>query len=207
MKEPLPDFWCFNRLKDSKLITHKNIKWKGPFAWPSFEAENNLKSLPNGAGIYLFTYNYKEGFIIRSVGVTNSFKRRFSQHTREYRKGHYTVLDVNFARQGERRELWHGWEYAKQYSKEFFRNEKEIMQFVDKELEAFRLFIAIEEDQRKRERIEFAIMHHIYGAKEPWSDLVDGQMFLRGRANSEVPIKANNLSQEKIFGLPGEIEF
>lgn len=46
----------------------------------------------------------------------------------------------------------------------------------------------------------------IYGAKQSWSDLVDGQMALRGRANSEIPVKATNVSEYKIFGLPKEIE-
>ncbi len=206
MKKRLSDFWCFNRFKHSKLITYENIKWEGPFAWPRFETKNNLKCLPDGAGIYLFTYDYKDGFIVRSCGITNSFKRRFSQHTREYRKGNYTVLDVNYAQRGERKELWHGWGYAKQHRKEFFEHEEQIMQFINIELEAFRLFIALEDDRRKRERIEFAIMHHIYGAKQSWSDLVDGQMALRGRANSEIPVKATNVSEYKIFGLPKEIE-
>ncbi len=48
-------------------------------------------------------------------------------------------------------------------------------------------------------------MNYIYNIKEPWSDLADRGMFLRGRYNSEMPIKILN-SSRVIYGLPRELE-
>ncbi|NLY75526.1 MAG: hypothetical protein GX075_09510 [Firmicutes bacterium] len=206
MRKPLPVFWCFNRSKDAALIKTEEIFWQGPFSWVGFEHLNNLKPIPDVAGVYLFTFEYQDGYIIRSVGVTNSMKKRFYQHTREYRKGNYTVLDVEYAKVGERKEIWHGWEYAKKHRDEFIENKDLILQFVEKELQAYKIFITEVLDRRKRERIEFAIMQSIYSSKEPWDDLVDHGMALRGRFNDEIPIEVKNVCPYKIYGLPKEIE-
>lgn len=206
MKNPLPEFWSFNRLRDASLIKTENVLWHGPFSWIGFEHVNTLKPVPDIAGVYLFTFEYQDGYIVRAAGVTNSMKRRFSQHTRDYRKGNYTVLDVEYAKIGERKEIWHGWEYAKQHRDEFTENRDFILQFVEKELQAYRIFITEVPDRRKRERIEFAIMQSIYSSKKPWADLVDGGTALRGRFCEEIPIEVKNVCSYKIYGLPEEME-
>ena len=206
MKKSFPEFWSFNRLKDASLIKTEDVLWHGPFSWIGFEQANNLKPIPDIAGVYLFTFEYKDGYILRSVGVTNSMKRRFSQHTREYRRGNYNVLDVEYARIGIRKEIWHGWEYAKEHRDEFSRHKDYILQFVKKELKAYRIFITEVEDKRKRERIEFAIVQSVYGSKEPWADLIDGGMALRGRFNDEIPIEARNVCLYKVYGLLEKLE-
>lgn len=206
MKKPLLEFWSFNRLKDASLIKTEDVLWHGPFSWIGFEHVNNLKPIPDIAGVYLFTFEYQDGYILRSAGVTNSMKRRFSQHTQEYRRGNYTVLDVEYAKNGERKEIWHGWEYAKKHRNEFIENRDLILQFVEKELQAYKIFITEVPDRRKRERIEFAIMQSIYSSKKPWADLVDHGMALRGRFNDEIPIEVRNICSYKIYGLPEEME-
>jgi|SRR5690554_4363883 len=206
MKKPLPEFPCFNRIKDASLIKTEDLFWHGPFSWIGFEHVNGLEPIPDIVGVYLFTFEYKDGYIIRSAGVTNSMKRRFYQHTREYKKGNYTILDVEYAKKGERKEIWHGWEYAKEHRDEFAENRDLILQFLEKELQAYRLFVSEVTDKRKRERIEFAIMLSIYSSKEPWADLVDHGMALRGRFNDEIPIKVKNVCSYKIYGLPEEME-
>lgn len=206
VKKPLPEFWSFNRIKDASLIKTEDVFWHGPFSWIGFEHVNNLKPIPDIAGVYLFTFEYQDGYIVRSAGVTNSMKRRFHQHTREYQRGNYTVLDVEYAKNGERKEKWHGWEYAKKHRDEFIDNKDLILQFVEKELQAYRIFITEVPGRRKRERIEFAIMQSIYSSKKPWADLVDGGMALRGRANNEIPIEVRNVCSYKLYGLPEEME-
>ena len=140
------------------------------------------------------------------MGVTNSTKRRFAEHTREYMNGRYTVLEVESAQIGQRKEIWHGWEYAKAHRDEFIEHKDFILKSVEKELAAYRLFIAQVGDKRRRERIEFAIMHSVYSSKEPWADLVDGEVALRGRANKEIPIEIKNICPCKIYGLPDTLE-
>ncbi len=206
MKRRLPEFWSFNRSRDENLVKTDILHWLGPFSWNGFEQVNNLKSVPDIPGVYLFTVDYKDGYIIRSAGVTNAMKRRFSQHNREYKKGNYTVLDVSSARVGIRKEMWHGWDYAKKNRKEYFEHEAIILNLIREELRAYRIFVAKVDDKRKRERIEFAIIHGIYRSKDPWSNLVDGGMALRGRFNYEVPVQLENISPYKVYGLPEKLE-
>ncbi len=128
------DFWSFNRLNDASLIKIEDLLWHRPFSWVGFEQVNKLKPILDITGVYLLTFEYKDEYILRSAGVTNSMKRRFPQHTREYRKGNYTVLDVEYAKIGVRKEIWHGWEYAKEHRDEFFEHKDFILQFVKKSL-------------------------------------------------------------------------
>ncbi len=206
MKNSLPDFWSFNRVRDASLIKTEDICWQGPFSWVGYEKENDLETIPDISGVYLFTFEYKDGYILRSAGITNSMKRRFSQHTREYKKGNYTVLDVEYAKKGIREEIWHGWQYAKSHREEFLENKDIILKYVEKELKAYRLFIGNINDKRKRERIEFSIMLNIYSSKEPWADLVDKGMALKGRYNNEIPIKVNNCCSHNLYGFPDVME-
>lgn len=206
MSELGSKFWSFTRSRDIDLIKTEEITWEGPFSWNRFEQINRLKPIPDIAGIYLFTFEYSDGYILRSAGVTSSTKRRFAEHTREFMNGKYTVLEVESAQIGQRKEIWHGWEYAKGHRDEFIEHRDFILKFVEKELAAYRLFVAQVGDKRKRERIEFAIMHNIYASKEPWADLVDGAVALRGRENKEVPIEIKNICPYKIYGLSEILE-
>jgi len=206
MKELSSKFWSFNRSRDINLITSEEIVWEGPYSWNGFEQINKIKLIPDTAGVYLLTFEYRDGYILRSAGVTSSTKRRFVEHTREYMRGNYTILDIEAAKSGERKEIWHGWEYAKAHRDEFIEHKDFIIKSAEKELEAYRLFVANITDQRKRERIEFAIIQSVYNAKEPWADLVDRGMALRGRYNKEVPIEIKNTCPCKIYGLSEILE-
>ncbi len=206
MKKRLPHFWSFNRLRDAALIKKEDILWQGPFSWIGYEEANQLEPIPDVAGVYLWTFEFKNGYIIRSVGVTSSMRRRFREHTREYNRGNYTVLDVESAKRGVRKELWHGWQYAKEHRQQFMEHKDEILEFVKKELLAYRLFITPIADRRKRERMEAAILINTYSSKEAWADLVDGGMAFRGRFNDEMPIKVKNVCSHKLYGLPETVE-
>ena len=198
--------WAFNRRLDASIIETEKIIWNGPLSWTGFEKMNDLKSIPDIEGIYLFTFKYKDGYLLYAVGITKSTKRRLSEHTREYRKGNYNVLDVESAEIGERKEIWHGWHYAKTHQEEFIEKKDIILSAVEKQLGAFRIFIAEVSEKRKRERIEAAIMQNIYASKETWSELADRGMFLTSRHNSEMPIAMQSICTEKIYGLPEILE-
>jgi len=121
--------------------------------------------------------------------------------------GSYTVLDVEAAKKGERKEIWHGWGYAKEHQDEFLRHKDYIfLKSVENELASYQLFVTEVGAKRIQERIEFAIIHHAYLSKEPWGDLVDGLMALRGRANDEIPIEIRNFFPRKIYGIPDTFE-
>lgn len=193
--------WSFNREVHSSDIIKENIQWYGPYSWPNFEDYNQQEKMTDVEGVYLWTFEFREGFLIYSTGITNSTKRRFATHTREYKKGNYTVLDVNAAQKGERKEIWHGWQYAKLNREEFITKKEVILNSVNEQLKSFRVFIAHVPDKRKRERLEAAIMQNIYVSMEYWSELADRGMHLKGRYNSEIPIEIKNDCKYKIYGL------
>lgn len=101
--------------------------------------------------------------------------------------GNYTVLEFKSAERGERKEIWHGWGYARQHQDEFLQHKEYILKSAENELASYKLFVTEVADKRKRERIEFAIIQHAYLSKEPWRDLLDGGMALRGRFSYEIP--------------------
>ncbi len=198
--------WSYNRIRDSSKIENKEINWKGPFSWPGFEKENNLNTIIDVAGVYILSFEYKDGFLLYAVGITNSTRKRILTHAREYRKGNYNILDSDCARNGEREEIWHGWKYAKTHKEEFLEKKDYILEATEKQLKSFRIFIAEIPELRKRERIEAALMQNIYVSKESWSELADRGMHLKGRYNVEIPIEIQNLCKQKLYGLPNNIE-
>jgi hypothetical protein len=61
------------------------ITWSGPHAWPGFERHARPVPLPSYSGIYLCTFEYRDGYLIYSVGLTRRlFRQRFQEHTRLY---------------------------------------------------------------------------------------------------------------------------
>jgi len=188
------------------MIEIEEIFWHGPFSWPGYEKYNQLNSMPNMEGVYLWTFKYKDGYVLYSAGITNSTIKRFREHTRNYKNGEYNVIDVEAAERGERVEIWHGWQYAKMHREEFIKMKERILDAVERQLMAFRIFIAEICDKRKRERIEAALMLNIYNLQEPWAELADRGMFLKGRYNSEIPIRIKNICSNKIYGLPEILE-
>ncbi len=119
------------------------ITWNGPYAWPTFEGQTGLQSIPKLSGLYLQTFEYKSGYIIYAAGLTRRpVPARFKEHTQKYMNGEYNVLDINAAQQGIRKEIWHGWGYAKEHRDEFDERKIEIVDAVQKELEGFRIFVA-----------------------------------------------------------------
>ena len=199
--------WSFDRLTDSSKIQTEDIIWNGPYSFPGFEKINGHNTIPDVEGVYLFTFKYKDGFLLYAAGITNSTKRRISQHCRKYKTGDYTILDVKSAENGLRKEIWHGWQYAKLHQQEFIERKEIILKAAENQLCAFRVFIAEVTDQRKRERIEASIMMYIYNSKEHWSELADRGMFLKARYNAEMPIEAKNINSNKIYGLTEILEF
>lgn len=207
MKELLPEqYRGFSRVTDAHLIETRDLQWQGPFTWPGLGNPNQSDKIPNILGVYLFTFEHKDGYTLHSVGVSSSISRRLSQHTFKYNNGEYNVVDVKSAQKWVRRDLWHGWEYAKKHREQFLENKDLILGFVKDELTAYRLFITEVDDRRIRERIEAAILINAYSLKEPWTDIIDGGMHLRNRSSYETPIIMRNICPYKIHGLPETLE-
>ena len=116
----------FNRMSNTPKIEVREIKWEGPFSWACYENQNNLDIIPDIEGVYLWTFKYKDGYLVYCAGITNSTKKRFRSHTLEYKSGNYTVFEVSEAERGKRKEIWHGWSYAREHRDEF-NERKEVI--------------------------------------------------------------------------------
>lgn len=202
----LPAFWSFNRRRDAHLIATETVQWRGPFSWPGYGNDAGPPVPPDGPCVYLLTFSCGDGHLLRSVGVTSALRRRLREHERRYLDGSYTILDVDAAHAGLRVELWHGWGYAKSHPEQRRAYRDFIRAAARDELTAYRLFMAVEPSQRRRERIEFSIAHAAYASRQFWGDLIDGGMSLRGRNNNEIPVRILNTSLARVDGLPSEME-
>ena len=182
--------------------------WNGPYCWPAFEDPTGLKPIPKLPGLYLQTFEYKSGYMIYAAGLTRRpVPARFKEHTRKYMNGEYNVLDINAAQQGIRKEIWHGWDYAKEHRAEFDERKLEIIDAVQNELEGFRIFVAdVGEEPRILERLEASIMENLYHQPSPFCDIPDKGMFLSPRWESEEPIVIESDCLVTIHGLPRRLE-
>jgi hypothetical protein len=184
----------------------REIEWQGPFSWIGYENINKLEKIPDVEGIYLWTFQYEQGYLVYCAGITKSTKKRFRQHTLEYKSGNYTVFNVTEAEKGKRVEIWHGWSYARTHRDEFNSRKEEILCAVERQLSSFRVFIAQMSDKRERARFEAAIMLQIYNSNETWAELADRGMALSKRRKDEVSIIIKNISDVKFYGLPEILE-
>ncbi|WP_051590693.1 hypothetical protein [Flavobacterium daejeonense] len=191
---------------EAKGTNTKEIEWQGPFSWLGYENQNGINKLPDIEGVYLWTFKYKDGYLIYCAGITKSTRTRFRQHTLEYKSGNYTVFNVNEAKEGKRVEIWHGWSYARAHREEFNERKEEILNAVEEQLKSFRIFVVKVPDKRERARFEAAIMNYIYGSTEIWAELADRGMALSKRWKEEPPILIKNISTVKFYGLLNTLE-
>jgi hypothetical protein len=196
-------------------MTHKaktiEVRWDGPYSWPAFESENNLRPIPKIPGVYLQTFEYQGGYLIYAAGLTRRpVPMRFKEHTRKYMNGEYNVLSIAAAQQGVRREIWHSWGYARKHREEFEERKSVILDAVRNQLAGFRIFITDTEDMRREarvlERLEAAIMGNLYQQPSPICDIPDRGMNLRRRKDSENPIIVSNNCAALLHGLPALLE-
>jgi hypothetical protein len=185
-----------------------DVVWSGPYAWPTYESETNLPSIPKQPGVYLQTFEYQGGYLIGGAGITRRpVPDRFREHTLHYMNGDYTVLDVDAIQRGIRKEIWHGWGYAREHREEFEERKSTILQAVRKHLAALRVFVAeVDIKSRIPERIEAAIMNNLYQQPSPFCDIPDKGVFLSPRRESESPIVIKNNCTVVLHGLPSRLE-
>jgi len=182
--------------------------WNGPYSWPGFEEANKLPAVPNRPGVYLQTFEYNGGYLIYAAGITRRpVPARFSEHTRKYMNGEYNVLDIAAAEHGVRKEIWHGWGYARSHREEFEERKSIILDAVRRQLLGFRVFVSDTGTERRLlERIEAAIMNHLNKQPTPFCDVPDKGMMLAPRWTDEKPLVMKNLSKVKLHGLPASLE-
>lgn len=184
------------------------IYWSGPYSWPKFENENKLQSIPNQSGAYLQAVEYLDGYLIYAAGFTRRpIPIRFREHTRNYMKGEYNVLDIDAMKQGIRNLVWQGWGWTEEKRTEFEKRKSLIQDAVYKQLAGFRIFITdIGMQPRILERLEAAIMNNLYQQQSPFCDVPDKGMMIAPRWETEEPITIKNNCKVLLYGLPQSFE-
>ncbi len=188
----------------------KSIRIFGPFTWPGFPQKGicPLESVSRSAsGLYLWTFPYREGFIVYAAGITRrSFLKRFKEHTKNYLSGVYTIFDLDEMRQGKKIKIWPGFwmkKDRKHLEKEFFAREAEIKKSIQCQLSEYRIFLSeVPATPRLLERLEAAIMNHLYSLEAPFSTIPDKGMMLASRWENEQPIFVNIECETEILGIP-----
>lgn len=182
-------------------------RWEGPYSWPGFESNNPYPAIPKLAGVYLMTFEYQNGYLIYAAGLTRRpVPTRFKEHTNKYLNGEYTVLDICAARQGIRKEIWHGWGYERRHREEFEERRTAIRNAVRKQLAAFRIFVTAIEGERVLERLEASIMANLYKQSSPICDMPDRGMQLAPRWDSEETIIVKNNCAVTLHGIPAFLD-
>ena len=182
--------------------------WQGPFAWP--KTNSALPSAPSIPGVYLWAFEYADGFLPYAAGITRrTVATRLQEHTQGYLSGVYTILDVDALQRGVRRELWHGFwmrPRSAERTTEYETRRLELEEAARRQLSSFRIFVAsVGIAPRILERLEAAIMQHLYAQPKPLCDLPDTGMMLAPRHAAEEAIEVVLPCQHKLYGLPVEI--
>jgi len=180
----------------------------GPYSWPKFEAENNLPSVPRHPGLYLFAFEYEDGYLIYSAGITRRpITIRIREHTRKYVSGDYHILNVSALKEGIREVIWHGWGWTPEKRVDFEERQLAIIEAARKQLLYTRLFVAeVETGPRILERLEASIMNTLYKQSRPVCDIPDKGMMLSPRWTSEQPVIAKMKTNVLFYGLPDFLE-
>lgn len=123
------------------------IQWRGPHPWPFLDKQPRIEDFYLDGGIYLFTVEHKDGFLIYCAGcTTQQFRRRFKQHDTLYRSGVYTIFDLAAFQQGVRRKVWPGFWMKKTRPPSLVadheRRKDEIRAATDMWLDGYRVLVA-----------------------------------------------------------------
>lgn len=189
---------------EAKII---EASWEGPYSWPGFENDNRCPAIPRIAGVYLMTFEYQNGYLIYAAGLTRRpIRTRFREHTKKYLNGEYNVLDICAAKEGIRKEIWHGWGYARTHREEFEERQAVILEAAQKQLTGFRIFVTAIEGVRILERLEASIMANLYKQPSPICDLPDRGMQLAPRWDLEETIIVKNGCAVILHGIPALLE-
>ncbi|RMF67573.1 MAG: hypothetical protein D6742_07235 [Cyanobacteria bacterium J069] len=184
------------------------VAFTGPYSWPKFEAESNLPPVPPHPGLYLFAFEYRDGYLIYSAGITRrTIATRIREHTRKYISGDYHILNVSALKEGIREVIWQGWGWTPEKRATFEERQLEILDSARNQLLHTRLFAAeVDPGPRILERLEASIMNTLYQHSSPVCDIPDRGMMLSPRWSSEQPIIVRMKTDVLFHGLPNLLE-
>lgn len=162
------------------------------------------------AGIYLWTVQFRDGFLINYIGETGvSFSRRMKDHMIQCIGGNYRICDAEQLLEGKKRILWNGvWRKGTRDLLPMFVDEMyvKLAPQIRDYLRVLDVFVApIETDKRTRRRIEGSIAFSLREKAEPIGTFVSEDVRYLGRKQNEMPIQVSITSSAKLFGLDHQL--
>lgn len=162
------------------------------------------------AGIYLWTVQFRGGFLINYIGETGtSFSRRMKDHMIQCLGGNYRICDAERLLEGKKKILWNGvWRKGTRDLLPMFVDEMyvKLAPQIRDYLRVLDVFVApIEIDRRTRRRIEGSIAFSLREKAEPIGTIVSEDVRYFGRKQNETPIQVSITSSAKLFGLDHQL--
>jgi hypothetical protein len=196
------------------LASEYHINWQGPFSLlhPDTDSCFDCPAV-NEPGVYLWTYQYHDGYLIYFAGITvmQSFAQRLKDNRRHLFRGEWTILDAASAEQGLRKELWHGTDWkghdSPERKAEGRRRAAEIEGMARAMMGRMRVYLGpLPREQRIIERVAAGIMRQVQDCGAPFNQLPDtGMQLLPRRPNepsitvySHAPVKFHCIADDLI---------
>ncbi len=187
------------------------VHFTGPYSWPGapdapclFEEEASRKP-----GIYLWTVQVQDGFLIYYVGETGrSHATRMSEHYREHAAGMYHVYSPAEFVSGRKVLLWPG-RYNRADRKSIpdcIAAYPQLATHIHALSHAYRFFLAsVSSTQRARKRIEAAIADSLYGTPGFVGEFQDRGIRYDRRLSTELSFACKVTATANLLALPSEV--
>jgi len=185
------------------------MHWSGPHRWPKGGRQPREEALEQG-GVYVFSVEHPQGYLVYCAGHTQHFRKRFRQHDRCYWNGTYSIFDHSAFAAGKRVKVWPGFWFRKhqplQLLEDYEARKAEILAATKRWLDGYRVFVApIDAGKRIRQRIESALMQAFMEAEPPACDMPDQGMSLSSRWPWEEPLAVEKRYHNRILGMPAKM--
>ena len=162
------------------------------------------------AGVYLWTVQFRDGFLINYVGETGtSFYRRMKDHMIQCMGGNYRICDTEQLLEGRKTVLWNGmWRKGTRDLAPMFVDEKyvELAPRIRDYLRVLDILVApFETDRRTRRRIEGAIAFSLREQDDPTGSFISEDVRYFGKKQNETPLQVSIISSTKLLGLDHQL--
>jgi hypothetical protein len=188
------------------------LECSGPYSWRSLDPAISIfeAAASRAAGIYLWTVDTQDGYVIYDVGETGAeFRQRLRQHLCEQLAGMYHIYDTELFAVGQKHALWQG-----MYGNDREAGLAEFVECLPTSAPALANFVRLIRfhlapltcHTSLRRRIEAALAMHRYrqpGLVGPFQEV--GIRYVP-RCAGEEPIDVRCQSSAVLLGLPACLE-
>jgi len=161
------------------------------------------------SGIYLFTVQYNDGYLVYYVGETGkSFFERIKEHAIHYFGGNYRVYDPKAFKNAQKTLIWQGmWQRdTKDRMPIYIDKCHALVPIIRDFLKLLDIFVApFEAETRLRRRIEGAFARHLRQQPPPIGNFQDDDIRYIQRKRDETPIHVRISCSHKLHGMPSTL--